>query len=379
MAFFIEDNLFFDFYINGYQVPITLADINSMVITCNCYDILPALRLDLNDNKNILSNGTLVDGSIISIAVGPDQNSAHNNIMEFRYVASPEELKEKSKDRYLIYATYNYPKFAHCVEPFGMYGSSSQVLKTLAEANNLTYKGVDTVDEMTWLNGTMTYGQFMKYIANHGYSNTESCMLACIDLNRNLLYKDINDLKYIYTFVDHPVNNIELEKNITFNEIQFANNSSINNYSYGYQSRFIDYNINGNIDIQNSVSIFKDTRVLNLNRKAYEEVGLIRNEIQPTNLGNVHKYWNQAYYQNLKYKSLKSIEATVYTYSKTPLNILDGVSLNYIDPITNQPDLVRASKWVVQSKSLAISNRKYIEKYVIATSGLELDLFNHLV
>ena len=92
MAFYIDNQLYFDFYVNGYSVPVTLTDINSMVITSNCYDILPALRLDINDNKGIFSQGLLVDGTTISIAVGTDQNNASENMMEFIYSTSPEEV-----------------------------------------------------------------------------------------------------------------------------------------------------------------------------------------------------------------------------------------------------------------------------------------------
>ena len=379
MAFYIDEKLFFDFYINGYQVPITLTDINSLVIVSNYYDLLPALRLDINDNKGLFAKGTLVDGSIISIALGTNQNNALDNIMEFVYSASPEELKEKSKDRYLIYATYNFPKFAHCVEPFGLKGTSDEVLKVIAEKNNLNYKGTSTSDEMVWLNGTMSYGEFSKFIASHGYINSDSCMISCVDLNRTLLYKDINNPEYIYTFTDNPVSNMELDKKITFNEFQFANNSSINNFSYGYDSRLINYDLLGNTNIYNEVNIRKENNVLNVNRNTYNETGLIRNDIMSTNIGNVHSNWYKAYHQNLKYKSLKSIEATLYTYEKTPVNILDGVNLSFIDPITLEPDTTKSSKWLVQSKTLAISRRKYVEKYVLTSSGLETDLYNTLV
>lgn len=378
MAFYIDNQLYFDFYVNGYSVPVTLTDINSMIITSNCYDILPALRLDINDNKGIFSQGLLVDGTTISIAVGTDQNNASENMMEFIYSTSPEEVKSKAKDRYLIYATYNYPKL-RCMEPIGIYGTSSQALTNIASKVGLAADVKYTSDEMVWLNGTRNYGEFIKYITSYGYIDDTSCMMSCIDLNRKLLYKDINSLKYDYTFTEAPVEDMISSKKVQFNEIEFANNSAINNYTYGYQNILTDYSLSGDINSFNKISFNKDSTALNINSKIFNDTGNIRNSFMATNLGNVHKNWARAYYQNLRYRSLYSIQAKVYCYKKTPLNVLDGVNLSLIDPITTQVDTVKSSKWLITSKSIGISNKQYIEKYGIATTGLNMDLFNNLM
>ena len=59
MAFYVDKQLYFDFYLNGYSIPVTLADINSLAIVNNRFDLLPALRLDINDTKAIFSKGAL--------------------------------------------------------------------------------------------------------------------------------------------------------------------------------------------------------------------------------------------------------------------------------------------------------------------------------
>ena len=125
MAFYIKDQLFFDFYLNGYSIPVTLNDVNSMAIVCNRYSLLPALRLDINDTKSIFSKGAFSDGTIISIAVGTNEETALKNMMEFMYVSSPSETVQRSSNRYLIYALYNFPRFIYCQEPFGFHGTSS--------------------------------------------------------------------------------------------------------------------------------------------------------------------------------------------------------------------------------------------------------------
>lgn len=378
MAFYINDKLYFDFYVNGYSVPLTLSDINSLVITSSIYETSPALRLDLNDNKGIFSKGVLVDGTSISIAVGTNPESALENMMDFILVSTPEEEIKKNKERFAIYAMGDFPKLK-CRSPIAITGSSNDVLKSLASTCNLGYDGTFTTDNMTWINGTRNYGEFYKYITRYGWSDSSSCMKSYISLDRKLVYKNINDLKYKYTLTSAPVQDIDKEKKIMFNEISFSNRSGKNNYTYGYQSQAIDFDLQGNTKIIDSVDIIKNSTALNINKNVYNEVGLVTRDFLPTNIGNVHNNWVNAYYQNKKYSSIYSVLANIYLYERVPLNPLDGVNLTYINPITKEPDLAKSSKWCVESKVIAISQEQYIEKYLLASTGLELDLYNNLL
>ena len=379
MAFYIKDQLYFDFYLNGYSIPLTLTDINSMAIVSNRYSLLPALRLDINDSKAIFSKGALTDGTIISIAVGTNEETALKNVMEFMYVSSPSETVQRSADRYLIYALYNFPRFIYCQEPFGFHGTSSQCLQQIAKECGLEYSGVITTDEMTWLNGNMKYGQFSKFVSDHGYSSETSSMESTVNLNRQLIYRDLNDVKAEYTFTEAPVSNIEAEKKIRFTEISFKNKAASNNSTFGYSNQMVDYNLDGSINISSQVAFDKTTNVVNVNKRTYTQSGVVRNDIRPTNIGNFHENWVRAYYQNKRYRALNSIESTIYTDGWTPLSVLDGALISYTDPLTTDPDITRAQKWIVEAKTIAISNRSYIEKYVLTTSGMEADLFNNLM
>lgn len=379
MAFYVDKQLYFDFYLNGYSIPVTLTDINSLAIVNNRFDLLPALRLDINDTKAIFSKGALSDGAIISIAVGNDQESALKNMMEFMYVSSPSESVRRSSDRYLIYGLYNFPRFIYCQEPFGFHGTSNQCLEALAKECGLDYDGIATTDEMTWLNGNMKYGQFSKFIASHGYSSPTSLMETCVTLDRKLRYRNLNDIKTEYTFTEAPVANTELEKKINLKEISFKNKAASNNSFYGYSNQMVDYNLDGSVNVNSEIAFDKTTNVVNVNKKLYDQSGVVRNEIRPTNIGNFHENWTKAYYQNKRYQALNSVEAVIYTDSWTPLEVLDGANISLIDPMTTSPDTVKAQKWIVDAKTIAISGRSYVEKYVLSSSGMEADLFNDLM
>jgi len=378
MAFYINEQLYFDFYLNGYQIPVTLDDVNSMAIVSNCYDILPALRLDMNDNKGIFSKNALTDGTVISIAIGTDQESAMRNLMEFVYISSPNNEVQKSKERYLIYAPMNYPMMISSQQPFGYYGTSSQVLRELGKKVGLSYDGIETSDEMVWLNGTKNYGEFMRYVTNHGYNNSRSCMMSAISLDKKIIYRDINDLRPEYTLTQDNVANMETEKRIMFKEIEFQDKSGINNYSYGYKNQYVEYNLNGESTLHSEITVDKETSVLNINRNVYDQVGLVGNNIRPINIGNYHNNWYKAEYQNKRYRALNSLAMKVYIDKAAPIDLLDAVSLSRRDPVSGDVDVYKANKWIVTAKTIAISGKEYIEKYILESSGFELDLFNTL-
>lgn len=376
MAFYINEQLYFDFYLNGYQIPLTLTDINSLVICSNCEDILPAVRVDINDNKGIFSKGALTDGTILGIAVGTNQENASKNLMEFVMTGSPEQSVSKSRNQYLIYGMLNKPNIRDCI-PVGIHGTSNQVLEKIASLLGLNFNGQVTSDEMTWLNGTRNLGEFIKFIEAYGYTDDLSCMKTAIDLSGTLIYKNIMNVQNKWTLTDQSGDEKSSEA-IKFDEISFKNNSGTNNFSYGYQSRVLNFDLSGQIDRIADIDFSKNTNVINVNKNTYQQAGLVRNNIMPTNIGNFHPNWAKAYYQNLRFKALNSIQASVYISKKTDLNILDGVTLSIADPISLDIDTSKASKWIVDAKTIAISGQQYIEKYVLSTTGMELDLFNNL-
>lgn len=91
MSFYIDENLFFDFYLNNIRLPLAFNNITSMLITSNIYDLLPQIRLDINDNLGLLDKGMLTDGTTLSVAIGSDSEKALENIMEFVLIGVPEQ------------------------------------------------------------------------------------------------------------------------------------------------------------------------------------------------------------------------------------------------------------------------------------------------
>ena len=382
MSFYIADDLFFDFYLNNAQVPITLENINSLVITSNIYDLLPSVRLDIKDNKNIFAKGLLTDGAILSVAVGNDSDTALKNITDFVLIGIPEEQRLTNGNSYTIYGTLNTPYLWKNMEPYGFTGTSSQVLQDLAKKAGLSYEGINTLDSMTWLSGTLSKADFAKKITNHGWSNDFSCMKSVITFDKKFLYKDINNLKasgYTLTNSKSDFNKQNKSQEIEFAEVTFSNKAGLYNYNYGYQTRFVEYGFQGTQEFSQIAYDKEDAAVLNINKVTYDAAGLIRNEIMPLNIGNIHQNYSRAYFQNMRCSAFNSLKAETYFYHKTPLEVLDRTSFSSLDPQTKEPDLAKAGKWTVEAKTIAISQQKYVEKLVLSSTGIELDLFNNLI
>lgn len=379
MSFYIDEKLFFDFYLNNVQLPLSFNNINSMVITTNIYDILPQIRIQINDNKGILNRGMLADGTILSVAVGSDSESALKNIMDFLLIGVPEEDQKTNSTNYTVYGVLNFPKFFRNVSPFFHQGPSCNALQAIAKYCGLGFEGEITADDMTWVNGTMNLGQFAQYIRNHGWSNKNSFMMSAVDFNKKLLYKDLNALQPKYTVMN--VDRADREKSFYFSESSFINKAGVYNYSYGYETQMTEFGISSDFDGHyTELAYVKDNSpVLNMSSNIYNEVGLIRNDFLQPNVGNVHSNFQQAYYQNQRYKALNSLKAELYFKESTSINILDKVSLALTDSPTKEIDLDKASSWTVEAKTLAISQQRYFEKFMVSTTGLESDVFNTLI
>ena len=110
MAFFVNDSVFFDIYLNGKQMPVTCGNISNLNITENIYNILPAMKLVILDDKNLFKSG-LSAGSKISIKVGKDKETAAQNSYDFIVQGVPEVYDSQSLKVYTIYGILDKLKF----------------------------------------------------------------------------------------------------------------------------------------------------------------------------------------------------------------------------------------------------------------------------
>lgn len=374
MAFFVNDSVFFDMYLNGKQMPVTCGNVSNLNITENIYNILPAMRLVILDDKNLFKSG-LSAGSKISIKVGKDKETAAQNSYDFIVQGVPEVYDSQSLKVYTIYGILDKLKFQKCTDPFFKTGTSGQALNALCKKCDLKYDGVFTFDEMTWCNGTKDYGSFAANIVAHGYVSSKSLMASVVTLDGRFLYRNVNDLSPKYTFS----NNKTLSKSFVFVQMNLKDNSGLYNLEYGYQNQLCQFGLE-NDNIFDSLSVSKTTSsVFNLSKTILDDVGQVRNVILEPNIGNFHKNWAKAEYQNIRQKALFSLEADFLFKANLNLDLLQKVNLTYIDPQTNQTAMNKPSQFLLIGKTLSINNGNYFERYTGVSTGLDSDFTGRLI
>jgi hypothetical protein len=376
MAFYVNDSVFCDIYLNDVQLSLSLGNVQNLNITENIYSILPALRLVIEDSRNSFGSGMLNAGSKISIKVGNNQDTAARKTYDFIVQGVPEHTENQAVKTYRIYGVLDKLKYQKCMEPFFYTGTSSNALKSLCKQCNLKYDGVYTFDEMTWCNGTKDYASFAQNVINHGYVDRNSCMVGLVTLDGKLLYRNVNNLFPKYTFSNSKT---VLQDSFVFLSMDEKNNSGLYNLEYGYKNQLSQYGYEDN-HLIDSLTVTKfGSNVFNLSKTLLDDIGYIRNKIINPDIGNYHKNWAQAEYQNLRNRALFSLQEEFTFYGQVGLDLLQKVNISYTDPQSKQTDTSKPSECVLIGKTLAITNGQYYEKYTGVSTGTNNSLFGNLV
>ena len=111
MAFYINESVFCDIYLNDVQLSLSLGNVQNLNITENIYSILPALRLVIEDSRNAFGSGMLNAGSKISIKVGNNQDTAARKTYDFIVQGVPEHTENQAVKTYRIYGVLDKLKY----------------------------------------------------------------------------------------------------------------------------------------------------------------------------------------------------------------------------------------------------------------------------
>ena len=374
--FNLSESLFFDLYLDGRQLNVGIQNIDNLNITCNIFNSLPALRLVIMDDRNLFEGGSLNAGSILTLKVGENKEAAAQTNYEFVIQGVPEQKDNGNLKIYTIYAVLNFLRYQKCVEPIFYNGTSSGALKHLCKECGMAFEGDSTNDEMIWSNGTKDYASFAQHIINHGYQNSSSCMVGAVKLDGTLVYKNVQDVTPKYTFS----NTTNDSQTFQFVKNSFENKSGLYNLEYGYKNQFCQYGLEEN-KMMDELTVHKtSSSLLNISKSTLDETGYVRNKVLPPDIGNYHKNWLKAEYQNIRLKSLYSLsQEFIFNRRIKEVDILDKIKFAYIDPQTKMPDTVKSSEWVVIGKVRAITGNHYFEKFLTVTTGQNSGLFGNLI
>jgi hypothetical protein len=373
MSFSISDTLQLSFYFNGVELPLAPSNIESLLVVSNINASLPTIRIDILDDKKIFINDfTIVDGSVITIAIGDNLNTSNQETYDFMVVGMPEKIIASNNVKYTLYGVLAFPKYWKTVKPYYFQGTSYQALQNIASLTGLSFSGKITADSMNWFGNNYNYAQLVSYITDYSYVDNYSCMVSFVDVLGRLNLIDCMSLEAKYKLTNVQ-NAITVKDTYKYSDIYFINDNGLYNFSYGYKNSLTEYGLTNDLTKSNeTVNLKKNySEYFNVNSLLYNKAGTVKSDFTPVSLGNCHSNWSKAKYQNTRIKSLFSTKAEVYFNSKTSIQVGSMVTLDYMNSALNMIDNNLAKSWFVEAKSFGISGQRYTEKLLLSSTGFK--------
>jgi len=365
MAYEIQDKISVLISFNGKEFPFDRVNtFGHLHISSSCKLAVPMLTLALTDNISFLStNGSLADGSKISIKIRSSSESTQSDVFEFRLNSFVSNITPTGRS-YTIDAYLDVVNYWHSSSTTSFLGSSYDCLANLATNCNLTFKGDYTSDTQRWICRNLPNFEWARQIAERGYRSETSCMQLALTASKQLLYRDI-------TTLSAPTTKISLIQDqagfITATDYAPVTSSGSSNHMSGYFSKLIKQNssvapYNSSLSKVNLTNT-SAKRSLQVNADIHNGLNSGNTRFSPINVGNVHDTFEDARYQNRRIGALYSAKVSVLLKDRSGLDPLDPVSL-YAD--INSYENVYSGDYVVISKAVVIRGSDYVEKLEIA-------------
>jgi hypothetical protein len=338
---------------------------------------IPILQLVLNDTNGSLSADlNIQDGTKITVRLGRSRDSVKTRtfrVFSFR--------KETTADgpHLVVTAIFDAPKwesgvFTECFE-----GNSSSAMGEAVGKAGLQYDGPkgSTDDKMKWLNVNLTRSSFTEDMASRGYKSEQSAMYRLLTMNGKVRYKDLFQILQEspkFTYLMNTSANSASGKPVVVRETQDGSSAgfSTNWNNYGKKQ------YNHSLDKKGQTSIEKlNAPVMGDGLPINDEVkGMVQERgaqvmytgfdpgTDPKPESNVHKKYEQAIYQNLRYYALFSERLTVLTDMYTEAETFDCGEYKHSDQIGTEFVSSRSmgGKWLIGGITLWIhGGHKYSE------------------
>lgn len=363
MGLQIQDRMEISLFFSGIEFPLAgLNTLNSLQIDMSIKVILPTIQLVITDELEMLTQtGVVQDATPISVVIKAfgQATATTYNFRLFKY----KSFKATVGTMYIIDGYWDSQKYWLASTTTGIRGTSNDVLTQVAAACGLKYKGTSTGDSQLWMPQNRSYGNFVKKIVAHGYASGTSLMVAGVDLTGTLLYQDFNVAPDAASVI-----NVSLGQYVP--GALPAVDYNPKNYS-GFNNRMTGYN---NVRVSQSMygaeqTSIKDLQFTSDSRSPFYSVATKNTAAQGSVLfsgidaGNTHSSYEQAFYQNQRYKNLLNAGIDVMTTIPTTLNLLDA--FNFVDQ--NDDGTSANQSWSgvyrLTSKAIHIEGASYSELF----------------
>lgn len=376
-TYYLANNLYLKLTINNFPVDFEGTPLNTLQLNSSGLFYIPMGRLELIDISNQLTDhGVLGDGVQVQIVIGtsPQSNKTYN----FRIWSWKKQLVN-NQAMYSIVLIYDAMLYLvrSKLNPY-VNQSSSQVLANIAQELGLQFDGVSTSDFQTWYPGHRKLGSFATKVAKHGWLTANSILAHAITFDGVLRYKDIGGiLKPEYTFKPAGLNDSSGNESSTTIPYFLAEEQSAagfnNTYSgYGQVQHAVNLLENSSYGVLDKLNFIPSSQTLLMNKDIHDKANSGNRTFPAFLSGNVHPQYFAAEYQNIRGKSMMSLNALVTTFNNlAPIDLLDAVKLNNKGVLTGSAQENRSlhGNYVVWNKTLYVHRTVYYEKFQLIRPG----------
>lgn len=325
---------------------------------------VPLLYLQLEDGIDFFNKFSFTDGCRIRVTILI--NSKTFQQVEFRIFNHNTTLTTVGRT-VTIDAYLNCPKYWFTSACTAYRGSTSQVMKQIATLCDFGSDCDSTQDSQLWMQGNMTYSDFVRYLTQRGFAGKGSYMMSGLTLSKSLIYKNVNKL---------PDSGIKVA---TFNQSEgfflatdfsITSNSGLNNGGGGgYASLLRMQTMSSAKDTTyNKLDVKKKESNVNIDTTVVEEVKRSKTMFSHFNPDQSLNFW-EGVYQNDRYARLYTVNCNMIINSPTPLTLLTPYTLSAYNA-NGVIDTKNSGVYIVDTRCIVIRGNKYAERISACRMGV---------
>lgn len=373
--FSIKNQLFVSIKVNNTVLPLGGGQLDELIITETVNQFLPTIEFSFIDQFGLLfSNPSIHDGKVISVAIATNQSDLESSWKE--YIVYPRRVRGISNGFHVsVVGFLNVPRY-YLGGSYGAYsGNSSDVATKISSEVGLSPVVDSSNDNQTWLMTGQSRAKFLRGVCDFAYSNRKSAYICFVNRNRELNFIDISkrrsaNPKWIFQVVSSEVN-VKPDDQITIlcPETSFSCNfaSDILNSAGGYGIVYRQFDFNSGTDKLSTLDEYVPfTKYLNVN----SNIKGTRFEYMTPDVGNTHKNYAAAKFQNFRNRALYSTSVVVGTSMPRLANLFDRVKLLYYDKPTRSTGSVLDGAYFIERIVQTISESSFVVNYGLIREGI---------
>ena len=322
----VEGQGYLSLMIDGKSLPPSPGLVRYIDVLENTFSVPAAVMVFADRNNALRDKYAIVDGTQITVTMG--MSSENLDTITFSTIGV-REFDEGGMRMLRVVGSINTPKYLYDTAGFSVRGTSIQALQKICDQCALTLdSNVQTDDSMLWLSATQSPKRFSHEIEQHIWINEEALPKVVVTADHRMIVRDINaelqkDPKYVFCF------NVQHEKGqLPITEFRPKSTSGVMNGVSNYGERLLWASSDGKTNELKGVTV-KGKDPLNVNSDIREGiVGTRQAYARPTNDINLHKNFQQAYY-NWKRQSMAYTETAraLYVGGVTGIDLLSCVEV----------------------------------------------------